>query len=327
MENEKLDYVRLWKTILKMGIKETFSVVRREFFMTIANNGPHVYIGKDALDDIIENSRVFKISPELVEGVRKAIPEGDSFKHYFYSTSDGTILIEYFANLSEKAPKEFVEYVFDKEGIEQDIDGHCSSMEATDTIKKVSLDDDGEIIDSDEELITQKVTTHLITIWEGNSGIEPELYPMIIKHELTHACIFDLKMTMNTGYFSTCPVPPTWTDEDILEWNKDLEYFSTVINNNSVETDNFIEFVCEFLMYESDGQIKVKNPVVESRVPKNVRSDSKPKITYRNVTPFERFQEVMDTLDGVYKEKFEPILEALRPCYSDYDTFLESIRM
>lgn len=324
---EKLDYARLWKTLLRMGIKESFSVVRREFFMTIANNGPHVYAGKDDLESIIKNSRVFKIAPELIEGVRKAIPEKDNFKHYFYSTADGTILIEYFANISEKLPNEFIEYVFNDNGTKYDIDGHCSSITTTDTIRKVSLDDDGEIIDSDSEPITQKVTAHVIIIGEGDSGIEPEMYPMIIKHELTHACLFDLKRVLNDDYFVNCNVPSTWTDEEILDWKNDVDYFTEFINDDSTEADNFIEFICEFLMYESDGQIKVKNPIVEARVPKNVRSDTKSKITYRNVTPFERFQEVMDTLEGSYKEKFEPILESLRPYYDNYEEFLESIRM
>lgn len=80
-------------------------------------------------------------------------------------------------------------------------------------------------------------------------------------------------------------------------------------------------------MYESDGQIKVKNPTVEARSPKTVKSDAKPKVTYRNVTPFERFQEVIDTIGGNYKDIYEPILESLRSCYDDYENFLEEIRM
>ena len=80
-------------------------------------------------------------------------------------------------------------------------------------------------------------------------------------------------------------------------------------------------------MYESDGVIKVKNPVKESKVPKNVKSDSKPKVTYRTVTPYDRFNETIDMMEDDYGKRYATIMESLRECYQDYDAFLEAIRM
>lgn len=328
-EKEKLDYPRLWKTLLQIGLKETFSMVRTQFFMTVANSGYKIYNGKEDLDKIIEESKVFKIRPELIDQARKAIGENDKFKHFYYETNDGTILIEYFANVSRGISKEFVDFVYkDADNKDYEIEGHCTSAIATDIVKNYHVDSDEEFTETGtNDKTTHTVSVHLIIIGEDNNSFEPEMYPIVIKHELTHACLYDIRKNIVEGYYDNYRIPAVWTDEQVSEWKDNIEYLHNVLESEDKDAYNFREFVCEFMMYESDGQQKVKNPVVESRVPKNVKADAKPKITYRNVTPFDRFQEVIDMYEDGFGAIYEPILESLRPYYEDYETFLEDIRM
>ena len=329
MKDLTLDYPRLWKTLMKTGIKERFSQIRLEFFMKIATDGPVEYKTEAEREKIIGESEVFSLVPELLEYLDLAIPLGSKFKHHSYTSPEGELRIEYFANLSTGIPAEFVDFVT-PEGCEKDynIDGHCTSMVVSDVevlnSYTASDDDDSESV---AEPTTHDITVHLIVIGEGGHKIEPEIYPMIIKHELTHACLYEVRKLIHDGYYDTIRIPGTWTDEDIKNWKSDIEYLAEVLKHTDEECSNFVEFVCEFLMYESDGSIKVKNPIKESKVPKSVKSDAKPKVTYRTVTPFDRFQETVDMMEDNYGKRYTPILEALRDCYEDYDAFLDDIRM
>lgn len=321
MTNLTFDYPRLWKTLMRTGIKDRFSQIRREFFMKIASDGNREFYDEDDRTSIIEDSEIFTVAPKLIECVNLAIPVGSRFKHHNYSTPDGELVIEYFANLSTGIPKEFVDFVT-PDGTEPvySIDGNCTSVSVNDVDIISSCDDE-------ETTITKDITAHLIIIGEGTGHIEPEMYPIIIKHELTHACIFELRKLIHNGYYNTIRIPGTWTDEDITNWTADVEYLSSILDASDEESNNFIEFICDFLMYESDGSVKVKNPIKESKVPKSTRPDAKPKVTYRTMTPFDRFRETIDMLEDDYGKVFTPILESLRSCYEDYDSFLDDIRM
>ena len=329
-ETMTLDYPRLWKTLMRTGIKERFSQIRLEFFMKIATDGACEYKTEVEKEKIIEDSEVFSLAPNLVEYMKLAIPEGCKFKHHAYKSPSSDLLIEYFANTSTGIPKEFVDFVT-PEDCEKDynIDGHCTSMAISDVdiITESESDEDSTL--KEDKILTSNndVTVHLIVIGEGENTIEPEMYPMIIKHELTHACLFEIRTLINKGYYKSIRIPGTWTDEDINNWDGDIEYLADVLKRTDEESENFVEFVCEFLMYESDGVIKVKNPVKESKVPKNVKSDSKPKVTYRTVTPYDRFNETIDMMEDDYGKRYATIMESLRECYQDYDAFLEAIRM
>ena len=46
-EVQGLDYAKLWRTLLRLGIKQRFSQVRAEFFMKIATDGPVKYKGQE----------------------------------------------------------------------------------------------------------------------------------------------------------------------------------------------------------------------------------------------------------------------------------------
>lgn len=317
-----LDYPRLWRTLLKLGVKNLFSTIRQDFFMTIANDGYNIY-KPESLDEIINESRGFNLRPDFIEYVKKAIGPEDSFKHHYCSTMNDEIVIEYFANVTRKLPDEFKEFVYGE--TTNDIDANCSSGMATDTVKIVNSD--GTV---DETTETRELSVHLIIIGEiltNGESIKPEIYPGIIKHELTHICLYEVKRRLTSGYYNSIPIPSLWSDEEIEVFHNDVEYLNSVLTSDEPDAKTFVEFVCEFLMYEADGQIKVKNNVVESRVPKLTKSDTKPKITYRNVTPFERFETVVDIYDDSYRETYAPIIESIRPCYVKYDEFLESIRM
>lgn len=322
MNDLTFDYPRLWKTLMRTGIKERFSQVRREFFMKIATDGAREYYNEDDRTSIIEDSELFAIAPGLMDYLDKAIPIGARFKHHNYVTQDGDLVIEYFANLSTGIPTEFVDFIT-PDGVAPDysIDGHCTSISISDVDVTKTSDED------EETTITKDITAHLIIIGEGTGRIDAEMYPMIIKHELTHACIFELRKLIHNGYYNNIRIPGTWTDEDINNWTSDVDYLVSVLDGDGEENNNFIEFICDFLMYESDGSIKVKNPIKESKVPKSSRPDAKPKVTYRTMTPFDRFQETIDMMEDGYGKVFTPILESLRECYDDYDTFLDDIRM
>ena len=324
-----LDYPRLWKTLMRTGIKERFSQIRLEFFMKIATDGAVEYKTDAEREKIIEDSEVFALAPNLVDYMKLAIPEGSKFKHHKYVSPAGDLLIEYFANTSSGIPKEFVDFVTPND-CEKDynIDGHCTSMSVTDVdvvAPKQVTDDDVE--EDQEDQVNHEVTVHLIVIGEGDRNIEPEMYPMIIKHELTHACLFEVRTLINRGYYKNIRIPGTWTDEDISNWDGDIEYLADVLRRTDTESEDFVEFICEFLMYESDGVTKVKNPIKESKVPKNVKSDTKPKVTYRTMTPYDRFNETIDMMEDDYGKRYAVIMEALRKCYEDYDAFLDDIRM
>jgi hypothetical protein len=164
---------------------------------------------------------------------------------------------------------------------------------------------------------------------EKSDTINPDTYPGIIKHELTHACIYETRLMFHKGYFDTFRIPGTWTDEDILNWKSDLEELCTVLDNKDKkeEYQMFIEFISDFLMFESDGQTKVKNPIVESRVPKATKPDSKSRVTYRTLTPADRFEEHLGVYDETYEEWFQLFLDRIKPLYDEYDKFLDDIKM
>lgn len=328
MDELTLDYPRLWKTLLRTGIKERFSQIRLEFFMKIASDGASEFSTEAEREKIIEESEVFALAPNMLEYMKLAIPEGSKFKHHKYVSQSGDLLIEYFANVSSGIPKGFVDFVT-PEGCEKDynIDGHCTSMCVLDSGHTIDHETDEE--DSENQHEEREITVHLIVIGEGDKGIEPELYPMIIKHELTHACLFEISLLINNGYYKNIKIPGTWTDEDIENWDKDIEYLADVLKRSTIESENFVEFICEFLMYESDGMIKVKNPIKEVKPAKSKSREpkSKPKVTYRTVTPYDRFNETIEMMEEDYGKRYSSIMESLRECYNDYDAFLDSIRM
>lgn len=321
----EINYPRVWKTLLKMGFRSIFSNVRLSFFMNIAKDGPHIYTGQEYLDDIISKSRVVKVQPEFEEYIRKAINPSESFKHYYYENETQKMLIEYFAITSNGIPNDYLEYVTGQPVGDDIISGNCLSMKTKIESKPVVHDEDGE--EKPEQNEPSYYSTHLIVIGEDNGKIDANSYPSVIKHELTHACMFNLMKRIDDGYYKSHLIPSDWTDEKYNEWQEEIKYLHDVLSSDSEEADNFKEFICEFMMYESDGQQKVKNPVVEVKPTRGNRPEAKPKITYRTVTPFDRFQEVIDTYEDSYRDLYEPILETLRPFYDKYDEFLDEIRI
>ena len=69
MNEEKtgLNYASLWKTLMRTGIKQRFSLIRSEFFMKLATDGVRKFKGEEAIEDIIADSEIFKNSPSLAE--------------------------------------------------------------------------------------------------------------------------------------------------------------------------------------------------------------------------------------------------------------------
>ena len=305
------NYADLWKTLMQTGTKQRFSQIRQEFFTTIARDGRRIYQGEDDMNNIVNNSKVFKDVPKLVEALKRGIGPNDKFKHHEYHTDDGELWIEYFANVSSPittaiAPNASVSDDFE-------VDGYCNSV----TVKSVV--DDG---------VDKYITVHLILIGEGPDGISPIEYPKIIKHELTHACVFETRVLLDLNYFSTIKLPSTWTDDDMENWQSNIDKLKSFYNDGDSEDVKFFnEFVADFLMFESDGQTKEANPIKEDKNSKVTKSDAKPKITYRTLTPFDRFQEHVEFLPDIFAEKYQIILNDLRPLYDDYDKFLDDIKM
>lgn len=350
-ETKTLDYARLWKTLMRSGIKQRFSQIRQEFFMRIAEDGPRVYGGQEDIEDIISNSFMFQTcGTELLEDFYRNFTPEDKFKHYSYHTSDEELYIEYFAALTNGITQPSKDYISERRNDpphDYDIDGFCISRchvldKDSAPIPPVPVDADEELFEelSEEELTdtpelpadptafgTTMVTFHFIVIAETAKSITPETYPGIIKHELTHACIFEVRRNFKSGYYNAMKLPSTWTDEDIENWKRDMEYLEAVLEDSSETGRIFKEFVADFLMYESDGQTKEKNPIKESRTPKSTNPNAKSKVTYRTLSPIDRFEENMGTLEKELRELYAPILDALRKDYENYDGFLDEIRM
>lgn len=320
----EINYPRVWKTLLKMGFGSIFSSVRVSFFMTIAKNGAHTYTGQEKLDEIINDSRLVKSEPEMEHYIRKAINPNETFKHYYFESTTQQMMIEYFALTSCGIPDDYLEYVTGKP-VNGTINGNCLSMCTKVDEKHINQNENSDEKSEASSLETlPSYSTHLIVIGENKGNIDATSYPSIIKHELTHACIYNLMKRIRDGYYKSHLIPSDWTDDEYKSWQEEIDYVYTVLNEDTEESNNFKEFICEFMMYESDGQQKVKNPVSET---KSTKSDAKPKITYRTVTPFDRFQEVIDMYEDSYGELYGPILETLRPFYTNYDEFLDEIRM
>lgn len=309
-----IDYAQMWKTLLRTGIKERFIQIRREFFMNVAADGPRSYTGLDTLEEILKSSplsgRRESWVPDIREYALAAIKEDDSFKHYYYQTADNTFFVEYFANKSRCITKELLEKV-NMENVYGEIDGFCYSM--------TSLGVDGQ-----EDTLDSKPTYHFILLTEID--MVPEFYPKIIKHELTHACIYEIRNLIHNGIVQTRGIPATWSDEDRESWCDDINTLYDILKGDTKEKQDFIEFICEFLMFESDGQTKVKNPVIEAGS-KSTKPDSKPKITYRTMTPYDRFVDVIDSYGDDYREAYETIISSLAPFYENYDKFLDDVRL
>ena len=334
-EEKKLDYVRLWRTMMRLGLKQRFSEVRTQFFMKIAGDGPRIYIGEEDLIDITQKSYLFSMVPSLAKDLSTFIKEDDQFKHYEYSTEDGELNIEYFANTSAKLlSKEFIDSIGEtnhSEGFDYNIDGICLS----DTFNvKVVVEtypeptEDGETPEPIKELLDRTNVAALICIAEGNNTVKPDVYPKVIKHELTHACLYEMRLKLKMGEYEKLHTPSSWTDDELLAWNEDIEYLRMVLGSTEPDADMFREFVADFLMYESDGQTKEKNPIEESRVPKTNNPNSKPRVTYRTLNPIDRFEEHhIDTLSEKYQDAFTEIINALRSEYEDYDKFLDTCKM
>lgn len=311
-----IDYAQMWKTLLRTGIKERFIQIRREFFMNVAADGPRSYTGLDTLEEILKSSplsgRRESCVPDIREYALAAIKENDSFKHYYYQTADNTFFVEYFANKSRGITKELLEKTNMEVTEYGKVDGFCYSMSSLGT------EDNGEGIS------VMKPTYHFILLSEVD--MIPESYPMVIKHELSHACIYEIRSLIHDGVIQNRAIPATWSDEDRESWRDDIDTLYDILKGDTKEKQDFIEFICEFLMFESDGQTKMKNPVMETNS-KNVKSDSKPKITYRTMTPYDRFVDIIDSYGDDYREIYETIISSLAPFYENYDKFLDDVRL
>lgn len=303
MEKE-LNYGKIWLTLLRTGIKDRFNIIRREFINEIArnaNNNEFIVKSEDGLEEIIKNSPILSEVDNLRELVELAIPKGTKFKHQHYITDGGDLEIEYFANIDVPLSQEFLDKVISNNSNSR-IEATCSSvlMESKDVITK-----------------------HLIIVNEGGVEIKPTEYPTIIKHELTHAILYETLHMIKYGLFDdTSELPDNWSQEDIDSWVEDIKELGRVLDGGDSETNRFNEFVCEFLMYEADGETKVKNPVKET----NSKSKTdKQKTTYSIFTPLDRFMETNESSYYQYAGEFDDIIKALNPLYNDYETLKANV--
>ncbi len=330
----KLDYAKLWTTMLRLGLKQRFSDIRKQFFMTLATDGYREYQGAEAIEDIVGKSYVFGIAPELKINLYPAL-KGDRFKHHTYSTEDGMMHIEYFANLDNGINEDFVKSVkaqFPNIDADMDCDGYCESKSVQVTTEVADYSEINEETGEPGKMeVLVNETNHLIIVFEKSDSINPDTYPGVIKHELTHACIYEMRQRLKDKWYdSHVKTPANWTDEDIENWVKDVENLRLVLDSDDEDAHIFREFVSEFLMYESDGQTKEKNPVREVSTVKSGAKGAapvKPKVTYRTLTPISRFEETLDYREGPYNLQYQLIINELIDCYKEYDRFLDSIRM
>ena len=61
-EKTGLDYAKLWKTLMRTGLKQRFSQVRSEFFMKLARDGVRKFKGIDDIEHIIDKTIVDRLN-------------------------------------------------------------------------------------------------------------------------------------------------------------------------------------------------------------------------------------------------------------------------
>lgn len=323
-----IDYAKLWLTLLRTGIKNRFSSTRLEFFMKIASTGKVNYCGTDAIDSCVEESWFAKhgLQDTLRNIVTSQISDTTEFKYYKYQTIDESLSIDYFAKIGG---------LIDTGTLPSDIDLDTSCLQQNKVQGLCLSRSFVKLIGSpDTDGIPDISTVHCILIGETDELV-PEDYPSIIKHELTHAYLVELiELLRHDVIAQIIPVAENWDEMDKVTWEDDLMTLMTVLTSHEKECNLFKEFVCEYLMYESDGSMKVQNPVMVSRdmqkskrKNKRVKQDTKkPKITFKTLTPYDRFQDALYRYTPEYQEGFQRILNALKDRFGDYDKFTYLIK-
>lgn len=320
MEPKQINYAKMWKILLRLGLKTRFSAIRSDFFMKLATDGPCDFCGDEKLDELINNSMFLKDVPTLTKSIKQFILPDDHFKHYEYSYGDD-FFIEYFANKEKCITPDMMKASDDDKLIlnPDSLSAICCSTLMSFVPDKTEGDS------TDEEPQPKNFTAHVILVGEGNGKILPDEYPTIIKHELTHACIFELIQRLKEDYWMLIKVSPLWSEEDQQNWENDVKELRAFLTEKTYESEMFQEFVSEFLMYESDGYLKIQNPTPENRV-KSAKADSKPKVTFSVLTPFDVFQDTIDDYPEEYGKYYQMVLNQLRPLYEDYDAFLDETK-
>lgn len=322
----ELNYERLWKTLIRIGLKNRFSQIRAEFFMKLAMDGPSIF-GLDDVEEILTESEFLKYGVTMEDMKDVVLPQLDgvtAFKHHSYHTQNENLFIEYFAKMDSKIILPLLPDNFDTSHV-LDLEQKAICASAL-----VDMACASALINTvDEDGANSPVTLHYIFIGE-TSDITPEDYPAIIKHELTHACLYELNAKLNRDWVTVKQT--NWSDIDQLEWENDIDYLKDILSQQTDESRVFQEFICEFMMYESDGNVKIQNPVMKTREkPKKPQKPNrrgvkekpqKPKITYKTINPYDRFQENISLYTKEYQTKFQGILNKLKSCYDDYDKFV-----
>lgn len=315
-----IDYAKMWLTLLRTGIKNRFSTTRVEFFMSVASTGKVTFCGSDVIEQCVADSYFasYGMQDKLHDIVTSQLTEDTTFKYYQYQTIDQCLSIDYFAKIGG---------LIDTTALPSDIDLDTSCLTQNKvqglclSTSFVEESDNG----SDIPIVQ---TAHCILIGETDTLI-PEDYPSIIKHELTHACLVETTELLKQGVIiQTVPVAETWSEMDKVTWVEDLATLTNILLSHDKESNLFKEFVCEYLMYESDGPIKVQNPIMESRKDKakkrrGVKQVPKPnpKVTFKTVTPYDRFQDDLYRYTAEYQEGFQKIINDIKDRYGDYDKF------
>ena len=302
---------------MRVGLKHRFSEVREHFFMKMAVDGPSEFVGTNAAQEIMDKSYVFYVKPSMKECIK--IGKNEKFKHHSFKTEDGGIHIEYFAFCDR-------EYLLDD--VKKDKGAHCDgvSISGCFSAQKEMFDE----FENENKKVGVINIASIILIAEKSNTFKLEPYSVVIKHELGHICLNEIEKNMGedgTGY-NAMRTPAIWTDEQLVEWMSDLRYLYEFFKMDTEDAKYFTEFIAEFLMFESDGQTREANPIKESRVPRSTNPNAKPKVTYRTLSPIDRFEEWVDgMIENQFKSSFEKIIDSLRESYVEYDKFLDSIKM
>lgn len=323
-----LDYPRLWKTLMRVGLKQRFSEIREQFFMKLAYDGPSIYRGSGALKQILDKSYLFFVKPSFKNFLN--VNDDERFKHHTFVSNDGGIQIEYFAFCD----RDRISYtllndegtMITRIGTDNSISVHGGFIARKEVINNELPENDPDRKSFDEVVNT----ANIILIAEKSEDIKNGDYPSVIKRHLAGVCLYEIMKIFGkdgNGY-DGMKVPLIWTDEQQIQWMADLHYLYLILNDASEDVKTFIKFVEMFLMYESDGVTKEQNPIQECRIPKTTNPNSKPKVTYRTLNPIDRFEDYVDGMyDETMREAFQEILSSLMSVYEDYDKFLDEIKM
>lgn len=190
-----------YREIVRRGVYVTFNELRTALFGALATDS-HIPISYNRLDELLDECK--NMPAPIRSFIKTHIDEGDRYRYHYCEAGD--ICVHYFVDVTRTL------------GWDEDAAYHfqCWDYANTMPVNAVSV----------------------IVLYENHPMIQPNTYPKIIKHELTHAAIEFVmanNLELSSYYFgesSSCYAEETTSATHAIALN-------------------FIEFICDLIPYVS----------------------------------------------------------------------------